>query len=177
MIIIDEGHGMDTPGKRCEELHEWEYNRIIGRYLREELVKRKIDFATLVPEINDIGLYMRVERARKYPKADLLLSIHGNAFSSPGASGIETWYYSQKGKEAAKIFQKHLVKALQRKDRGIKKGNFYIIKKSPQVAVLVEIGFYTNPEERKLMLTEDWQRKAAGALADSIQEYESNNRT
>ena len=170
MILLDYGHGKDTPGKRCKGLHEWRFNRQVGRYLELELDSRNINYHVLVPGDDDIGLRTRVELAN-YIDHDLLISIHGNAFSDPAVSGIETFYYSRAGRMAADIFQKHLIQRTGWKDRGIKKGNFYIIKKSPKPAILTENGFYTNDNEREKMKDPHWQFEIAFAHADAIEEY------
>jgi len=170
MIALDYGHGVDTPGKRSGDLHEWKFNRDVGKWLETELGSRGIPYDVLVPEDEDIGLRTRVERAKE-SEANLLLSIHGNAFKDEKVHGLETFYYSQKGKRFAEMIQRELVAELGWKDRGVKKGNFYIIKKTPQVAALVELGFYTNPKQRAEMLKPEVQKRMAKALANAIQQY------
>ncbi len=170
MIILDYGHGENTKGKRCGELLEWQFNRNIGRFLELELSSRNIDYHVLVPEKRDIPLSTRVQRSKNI-KHDLLISIHGNAFTSEKVRGVETWYHSQGGKIVAGIFQRHIIKRTGWVNRGIKKGNFYILKHTPQIAILTENGFYTNDTERLLMLDEYWQLEIAMAHVDAIQEF------
>ena len=173
MIILDYGHGIETLGKRCKNLHEWRFNRDVGDKIESLLKSEKIDFKVLVPEDIDIGLRTRVERAKDI-QHDLLISIHGNAFEDTSVRGVETFYYSQKGKRIAEIFQRHLVAYTGLKDRGIKKANFYIIKKTPKPAILTENGFYTNDLDREYMLSDYGQWEIARAHVEAIKEYESN---
>jgi len=173
MIVLDYGHGIDTPGKRCMGFEEWKFNRDVGKRVETLLERAGIDYHVLVDEDVDIGLRTRVERAKNV-RHDLLISIHGNAFHDTSVEGIETFYYSQKGRIAAEIFQRHLIDKLGWKDRGIKKANFYIIKKTPKPAILLELGFYTNESERILMSSNLCQNLMAEAIVEAIKEYESN---
>lgn len=56
-------------------------------------------------------------------------------------------------------------------DRGIKEAWFVVLRGSPMPAVLIEGGFLSNPEEGKLLATEDYQWKYATAVAQGIQDY------
>ena len=145
--ILDNGHGISTKGKRGTKLKEWKFNREVVRYLSIWLDKHNIDYQILVPELNDIPLKERKLRI----DGDILISIHGNAFSDPKVSGLETWYHREDSLELARIFQQELCKELKWNNRGVKKGNFSMIKtKIP--SILTENGFYTNPREQGLML-------------------------
>ena len=64
-ILIDNGHGVETPGKRSPDgrFREYEYNREIARAIVELLVLRGYDAELLVPEDEDISLEERVRRA------------------------------------------------------------------------------------------------------------------
>ena len=171
MILLDYGHGWDTPGKKWKDLEEWKFNRQVGDWLCLELDKRRIEYDILVPEDDDIGLRTRVERAKQSP-AKLLVSIHGNAFpKDTSVHGLEVFYYSSKGKKFAEILQRELVCALGWRDRGVKKANFTIIKKTPQIAVLSENGFYTNDIQREKMLKPEIQYKIGWAHANAIEQY------
>lgn len=80
-ILIDNGHGLNTPGKRSPDgtLIEASYNREIAKRIVADLQDRGYDAQLLVPEDHDIPLSERVERVNKiYPNV-ILISIHVNA--------------------------------------------------------------------------------------------------
>lgn len=99
-IILDNGHGCNTPGKRSpiwsdgSQLLEWEFNRDIVRRTAVLLRMENVRPLILVPELRDIPLAERIARVNRLPglKESLLVSIHGNAgggtgweiFTSPG---------------------------------------------------------------------------------------------
>lgn len=99
------------------------------------------------------------------PGADIFISIHCNAFTSPRAKGVETFYFrtSKKGQALAGKFQKSLVEnKLSTADRGIKPGNFYVLRRTRASAVLLELGFLTNDIDREMLV------KKKGEFAQAI---------
>lgn len=87
-IILDAGHGINTPGKRSPDgrFREYRFNRIIVNAIAEHLRLRGYDVEILVPEDEDIPLPERVRRANKltcrigHPVQDtIIVSIHANA--------------------------------------------------------------------------------------------------
>ena len=83
-ILLDNGHGYDTPGKRSpiwpdgSQLFEWEFNRDIVSRIEILLKKAGISCVRLVPEKEDISLSERCKRANTIAKQSdcLLISIH-----------------------------------------------------------------------------------------------------
>ena len=57
------------------------------------------------------------------------------------------------------------------RDRGVQQANFAVLRGSYMPAVLVEIGFGTNPDEAEYLLSRDNQRRIAASLARSVLEY------
>ena len=85
-ILIDNGHGLNTSGKRSPDgtLREAIYNREIARRIVLNLVDRGYDAELLVPEDDDISLAERVRRVNAacflFGKQNVILvSIHVNA--------------------------------------------------------------------------------------------------
>ncbi|MCH5221020.1 MAG: N-acetylmuramoyl-L-alanine amidase [Muribaculaceae bacterium] len=89
-VIIDNGHGSDTPGKRSPDgrLYEWKWTRILANRIKESLTSHGVDSAILVPEDIDISLADRCRRANAIVttsrNADatgkcILISLHNNA--------------------------------------------------------------------------------------------------
>ena len=80
-ILIDNGHGIETPGKRSPDgrLREYRYTREIAVAVVSGLEQRGLDAVRLVSEENDIPLKERVRRANAYGPDAILVSIHCNA--------------------------------------------------------------------------------------------------
>lgn len=95
LVCIDPGHGINTPGKRTpviselgRSIKEYEFNKPVAYYLRQEL--ERCGFRTMLATVddNDTPLRTRTNRANA-AKADIYVSIHYNAGKSlPGHLAI-----------------------------------------------------------------------------------------
>ncbi|HCL89942.1 MAG TPA: hypothetical protein DHW70_01255 [Candidatus Atribacteria bacterium] len=74
----------------------------------------------------------------------------------------------------ADVVQKKLVNYLKLEDRGVKQAPFVVLKGANMVAVIVEIGFISNPKEEKLLKTSKFRENAAQALFEAIKYYIEN---
>lgn len=93
-ILIDNGHGIDTPGKRSPDgvLREYAWNRLIASRIVDRLLSLGLDAELLVPEETDISLAERCRRVnawcRQLGKNNVIvISIHANA-----AGHGDRWY-------------------------------------------------------------------------------------
>ena len=68
----------------------------------------------------------------------------------------------------AHAVQSRLVEATGAADRGVKQGPFFVIRNARTPAILVELGFISNPEEGRKLASESYQRQLARALVDGI---------
>lgn len=85
-ILIDNGHGNNTPGKRSPDglFREWSYTREIAAAIVGKLTRKGYNAELLVPEMFDVPLIERVHRANVQCQSlgaydVLLISIHCNA--------------------------------------------------------------------------------------------------
>ncbi len=90
-ILIDNGHGSDTPGKRSPDgrFREYRYTREIAATIVEELQMAGFDAERIVTEDTDITLKERCRRVNEWCRKlgaqnVLLVSIHNNAAGSDG---------------------------------------------------------------------------------------------
>ena len=195
LVILDAGHGIDTPGKRSPiwsnntQLFEWKFNRDIVDSIIGYLQVANISYVKLVEETQDISLKDRVDRINSIFKEYkdkykiYLISVHGNAADNvPTANGIEV--FTSIGETKSDIIAEITYKKLKnlgwkmrpnRSNKGGKEENFYILKNSHCPAILTENGFYTNEEECKKMLDFYWQKEIALAHYKAIQDIEFKN--
>ena len=93
-VLIDNGHGENTPGKRSPDcrLMEWAYSREIADMVVAGLRKKGIDAERIVKEDSDVPLSERCRRAnavyKETGKKAILISIHCNA-AGCGASWMK----------------------------------------------------------------------------------------
>ena len=191
-ILIDPGHGIDTPGKRSPDglFREYLWNRQVADLILEGLVSAGVDASLVVTETNDVTLRNRVNRVnticnRLGASNVLLVSIHANA-AGDGSAWMDArgWScYTSKGKTKSDQVAECLYDAFEEEfqNRKIRKDmsdgdrdweeNFYVLQKSKCPAVLLENFFYDNREECAWMLQEETKRRIASAAVKGIIKY------
>jgi N-acetylmuramoyl-L-alanine amidase len=106
----------------------------------------------------------------------IFISIHMNSFSQSKYSGLQV-YYSENSPESSKLAD--IVQSLARQslqpdnDRKTKpsSGNIYLLEKTEHTAILVECGFLSNPAECEKLCSEEYQKRLALVLYNSIVTY------
>ncbi|WP_339259612.1 N-acetylmuramoyl-L-alanine amidase [Paenibacillus sp. FSL R5-0713] len=170
-IVIDAGHGKQDPGAVGPTgKKEKDFNLTMAIKL-DALLKGNPNLQVNLTRRTDVFLELkeRVNVANKMP-ADLFISIHANAASS-SANGTETFYNRTTSAPLAGVLQRHMLAATGFQDRGARYGNFAVIRDTKMDAVLLEVGFISNPEEEKKLFDDDFQNRVALAIAQGICEY------
>lgn len=172
-ICIDPGHGGKDSGaigytKTQEKDHVLEIAKLAGKYADIQ------GFDVIYTRTTDkyLSLAERAEIANEN-NCDIFVSIHNNSYEDPKAHGIETWSYpgSIEGLKISKIVQAEMIKASGLTDRGSKTANFGVLRRTNMPAVLVEIGFISNPDEEQLIMQKDFKDKMAKAIIKGVCEY------
>ena len=191
-VLIDPGHGIDTPGKRSPDgkFREYLWNRQVADLLLDRLTAMGVDASLVVTETNDISLSTRVQRVNRVctqlgASDVLLVSIHANAAGDGSAwMNASGWScYTTKGKTESDSLAECLYDAFEAEfpERKIRKDmsdgdrdweeDFYVIKKSKCPAVLLENFFYDSREECAWLLQDDTRERVAAAAALGIKKY------
>ena len=164
-IYIDQGHNPENPNAGAEGngLQEQTITYRVGQELAT-LLRADPDFEVRLsrptPETvlgeeknNTSSLKARTDDANAWG-ADYFVSIHANWFDLETANGIEAFAFSNAGEAYAlgsKIVEQ-LVSTTGLASRGMKtRTDLYVLKNTVMPAVLVEIGFLTNPTDAALM--------------------------
>ena len=192
-ILIDNGHGIQTPGKRSPDgkLLEYAYTREIARQVVSELKARGYDSELLVPEEDDIPLSERVRRTNAHCQAFgktnvILISIHVNA-AGDGSKWMNAtgWScYTCKGQTASDYLADCLYEAAEQslKNRVIRtdyardgdpdwEKNFYILRHTHCPAVLVEQFFMDNKKDLAYLISDEGKRNLIDVIVGGIEAY------
>jgi len=73
--------------------------------------------------------------------------------------------------DLAETIQGSLARVHPAPDRGVRQANFSVLRNSFMPAVLVEIGFGTNPKDAAILTSPLWQARIAGSIADATVAY------
>ncbi len=189
IILIDSGHGKETPGKSSPDgrLKEYAYTREIADAVVKELCDRGIDARRLVPEDTDISLKDRCKRANDFYKANegkvILISIHCNA-SGMGKEWMKAhgWsvFISKNASSKSKRLATCLVDAASEQKIEIRRPSqdqpywvesFAICRDTNCPAVLTENFFQDNKDDVKFLLSEEGKRTVTQIHVDGIISY------
>lgn len=175
-VCIDAGHGgFDSGAVGPSGLKEKDVNLSISLKLAEILKLNKIEVVLTRDKDENPGknasesLVKRVEIATKN-KADYFVSIHCNSSTNSSAQGTEVFYGTSRtdSKKMAENILKEIVTAMGFRNRGIKVGNFYVIRSMSMSSCLVEVAFISNPTEEKILSDEGMQNKIALSIAKGL---------
>lgn len=174
-ILIDNGHGKNTPGKRSPDgkFREYLYAREIAEAIEGELKFLGLDAERIVTETEDISLEERARRVNEIcgrlgAENVVLVSIHCNASKNSEWGKARGWSaYTSKGKtksdelatmlyvEAAKNFAgQTLRKEFSDGDPDWEEG-FYVLRKTKCPAVLTENFFMDNEQDLAYLTSEE----------------------
>lgn len=169
LIVLDAGHGGTETGAIRAGILEKDMTIDVTKKVAKILSQKGYEIVMTRNDDETVSLQKRVEISNEKNPA-VFMSIHINASVSESARGVETHYYKDNSLEFAKIVQSKLAK-LNSPDRGVHKSRFYVINHTIAPAVLVEIGFISNTQERNDMLSEERKQQTAKLLAEAILEY------
>jgi N-acetylmuramoyl-L-alanine amidase len=180
VILLDPGHGANDEGAKMHGCIEKNLCLLTALHLRNLLQSKGYQIILTRSHDEYVSLDKRVEIAN-FSKCELFVSIHYNAAKSKEASGVEVFYpknqddrQSQSKKVAQNVLNK-LIGKTGAKSRGIKAGNFHVIRETKMPAILIEGGFMTHPIEGQLLSSLNYIQKISEGIAEGIEHFFSNS--
>ena len=181
LIIVDPGHGGEDEGTKSLSkpvYSEKSFNLITAKFLSSYL--RQMGYQVMMTRIDDnfVSLKNRYEITnRENPR--LFVSVHYNAAPSSDAHGIEVFYYrsednanrTQESKKLAQLALNQLIASTQAKSRGVKHGDYAVIRETKVPAILVEGGFLSNDDELTKIKDPNYLKQVAWGIAQGINKY------
>lgn len=190
IILIDNGHGENTPGKCSPDkrLREYAYTREIAKRVVKCLQCKGYDAQRIVEEETDIPLSVRCKRVNDICKQAgvknvLLVSIHNNASGADGkwhdARGFSAYVglnASSKSKMLAQYLWNEAIEQGLKGNRSVPAApyiaqNLAICRDTLCPAVLTENLFQDNKEDVDLLLSEDGKEKVTATHVNAIVEF------
>lgn len=190
-ILIDNGHGENTPGKQSPDrkLREYAYTREIAERIVQELLKQGYDAERIVKENIDVPLTERAKRVNAFcgklgASNVILVSVHCNAAGSGEWMKARGWSaYTSKGKTKSDSLADCLYESARmmftgqsiREDRSDGdpdwEENFYILRKTKCPAVLTENFFQDNHEDVAYLLSSEGKQAIVNVHVEGIINY------
>lgn len=192
VIYLDPGHGGYETGASYSGVHEKNLNLSISHMIAKDL--RNAGYKVVMSRTNDkyVDLFQRPKEANQIG-ADILVSVHHNAHPAGShINGIETYYYGEnknypplpenkdshldptrvkRSVDLAGLIHKELIKNTGAVDRGIRPGAFVVNREAKMPAVLLELGFMSNPTELRKVQQWNYKQSMTNAIVNGIKSY------
>ncbi len=171
--VIDAGHGGSDVGATRDGIYEKNITLSIAKMVEKNLQAKKVQTTMTLEKDKTVSLQERCDISNK-TKPDVFVSVHVNSSVNDAIYGVETHWWKADSVEYAKIVHSRLQKNFAKwktKDRGLFKSQFYVINHTEAPAILVEIGFISNTNEREAIITQKRQSEIAKAISDGVMEY------
>lgn len=188
LVMVDAGHGGKDPGahSRVKPIQEEKQlalatAKLVQTYLQQLGMRAQLTRS----DDTFLELKERVALAKK-ANADLFVSVHYNATPDPEtkAQGVEIYYYqsdkdpqrTQLSKALGADVLKQIIAHTKSHSRGVKHGNYHVVRETIMPAILVEGGFLNNSQEAERIRQTSFQKELAWGIARGIVDY-ANNQT
>lgn len=191
-VVVDAGHGgMDGGAVGSTGVLEKDLNLQVAKKL--ETIITENGGQVIMTRTEDISIHDESETTVRGQKrsdlrkrrdiaqksnADVFISVHMNKFEQSQYRGAQIFYADDaKSKEFAASI-KQAIEPISEKsaERETKKAydTMYILKGAKIPSVIVECGFVSNPEEEKLLMSEEYQQQLAQAIYDGLCHFRDN---
>ena len=192
VVYLDAGHGGYDPGASYFGISEKSLTLAIQSRVKAKLEAEGYQVITTRTSDTYVDLTDR-SRAANASESDIFVSIHINASGSSAAQGIETYYYQPYAEYPSRInatyhanptrlsmsdtlanaIQSSLINATGAQNQGVKRQTFAVLRETTAPAVLLELGFLSNPQEAARLNTAAYQETLANAIVAGIKRYYS----
>ena len=170
-VLIDPGHGGYDTGASYGGYEEKDINLLLSGKLKKQLEEYGITVFLTRDEDSFLSLAERVEITNSI-KPHVFISIHNNAIvTSKVIRGVETYYWTSQSQKLAYLVHKSILEYVKIPDHFIRKAKFYVIRHTPSPAVLAELGFLSNRDDRKLLTNAETQDQYTKALSEAILKF------
>ena len=190
VVYLDAGHGGYDPGASYFGISEKSLTLAIQSRVKAKLESEGYQVVTTRTSDTYVDLTDR-SRAANASESDIFVSIHINASGSSAAQGIETYYYQPYAEYPSRInatyhanptrlsmsdtlanaIQSSLINATGAQNQGVKRRTFAVLRETTAPAVLLELGFLSNPQEAARLNTSSYQETLANAIVAGIKSY------
>ncbi|MEE8672311.1 MAG: N-acetylmuramoyl-L-alanine amidase [Heyndrickxia faecalis] len=102
---------------------------------------------------------------------DAFVSIHFDSAEDSHTRGHTTYYYHAQDYDFARLVNNQITSRLGTVDRGVKFGDFHVIRENTQPAILLELGYLSSPAEEKHIVEKSFQTKAVAGIYNGLKAY------
>ncbi|SDM81716.1 N-acetylmuramoyl-L-alanine amidase [Psychrobacillus sp. OK028] len=170
-IVIDAGHGGNDRGTTgALGTDEKDITLITSELLSSKLQAAGANVILTRESDEYVDLRKRVSIGHQVD-ADAFISLHYDAIDNSSVRGFTTYYMHSYQKELAKYVHNGLSKMVSLKDRGTQPGDYLVLRENRQKAILIELGYLSNPSEERNVTTQNYREQATHGIYNGIINY------
>lgn len=174
-IVIDPGHGgRDNGTTGVRGTLEKNLTLKTAQLLYDKLKASGTNVVLTRNNDSYISLASRVSTAH-YQGADAFISLHYDSTNDRSVRGMTTYYYNSTQKPLGQQIHSSVISRTMLNDRSVRFGDYHVIRENRQKAVLLELGYLSNPAEEMLVNTPQYQETVANGIFDGLARYFKNN--
>lgn len=170
-IVVDAGHGGNdhgTTGVRGTE--EKDMTLQTASLLASKLSAAGANIIMTRESDQYIDLRKRVSVAHQH-NADAFISIHYDATDDNSISGFTTYYMNSNQQQLAETVHAALSEKIELRNRGAQPGNYLVLRENRQPAILLELGYLSNPSEERTILKSQFREQATNGIYNGMIDY------
>ncbi|CAM3819574.1 N-acetylmuramoyl-L-alanine amidase [Mesobacillus zeae] len=170
-IVIDPGHGgKDSGTAGSNGLKEKNLTSMTAHLLYDKL--RIAGANVIMTRYTDtyLPLTERIKISHDH-HADAFISIHYDSTQDSSIRGTTSYYYHQYQQPLAEQLHTSISHRTNLEDRGVRQGNYHVIRENSQNAALLELGYLSNSTEENIVETHQYQEAAARGIYEGLNRY------
>lgn len=187
LVVIDPGHGGGDSGACnsyfgiAEKHLNLDLAFALGKYLEgygmKVIYTRKTDRdVTWAYSPDRLELQARADVAN-FNQADIFLSVHCNASTSPSLNGFSVYWSKVSDYPLAIKFDRDFISPeLDLAHRGVIKGSFYVLRNTKMPAIIIETAFVSNSSDAEKLKSKNFRDKIMKDVAEVVNEYIKGSR-
>lgn len=166
VIMIDPGHGGSDQGASSKD---GTIEKAITLQTSIMLKKKLEDAGANVVMTRNSDEYVKLKDRKG--SADVFISIHADALAEPSPHGLTVYFYHDSQRVLADTLHMAIKQKALLSDRGVRQENFQVIRQTKTPAVLLELGYISNPTDEKLMNDKIYRQIITTSIVDGLRNY------
>lgn len=171
VIVIDPGHGgRDSGTTGIKGSYEKHLTLNTAQILYDKLKTAGANVIMTRNTDSYLSLSSRVGISNTHA-ADAFISIHYDSILDSSVRGMTSYYYHNYQQSLASTVGKEVASFTKLKDRGVRYGDYHVLRENKRASVLLELGYLSNSAEETLVNSTSYQANAATGIYQGLAKY------
>ncbi|WP_232621063.1 N-acetylmuramoyl-L-alanine amidase [Aerococcus urinae] len=166
-IVLDPGHGGSDPGAIRGDKQEKNVTLKTAQVVKGLLEDYGVNVLMTREDDTFVDLAPRADIYNQ-AQADAFISLHYDAAEETTVSGTTVYYYDDASIPLSENVQAQLMEKMPLASNGTRFGNFQVIRDSRPPAILIELGYISNPNDVKAFSQDEYYQKVAQSILNAL---------